>query len=360
MTTFAHLSLDLLLRIATITSDHHVYAALNLAVSRLGRALITKTFDTARWQDTLTTEQRTATLAAFCETGYIITRRGPAVATCLAGHFHSFGDAPSIDSRPDSMTSRPGLTKLIIADSYYDGGFVKELRFFSPDACLWHRHGDVHRANNQPAAVYANGTRMWIRRNEIHRDDDLPAIITPTMQSWYRFNRLHRDRDRPAVMRDDGDREWFVDGMRHREGDQPAAFCNRGRYRMWYQHGQLHRDGDRASIESDDVGSMWYRAGRKHRDNDQPAIVRLDGERAWFTNGVAHRDGGRPARISDHGLRREWYIRGQRHRDGGLPTIEASEGDFYYLNGQLYPGPALRRSARLAVARDMHAKRAKQ
>src|SRR5271170_6044899 len=35
----------------------------------------------------------------------------------------------------------------------------------------------LHRDNDLPAIIYANGTQWWYQRGVYHRDNDLPAII---------------------------------------------------------------------------------------------------------------------------------------------------------------------------------------
>ena len=48
---------------------------------------------------------------------------------------------------------------------------------------------------------------------EIHRDNDLPAVIQADgTKWWYIDNKLHRDNDQPAVIDADGTKYWYIDG----------------------------------------------------------------------------------------------------------------------------------------------------
>ena len=48
---------------------------------------------------------------------------------------------------------------------------------------------------------------------ELHRDNDLPAMIKANgAKWWFKDNKLHRDNDQPAVIDADGTKYWWVDG----------------------------------------------------------------------------------------------------------------------------------------------------
>ena len=49
--------------------------------------------------------------------------------------------------------------------------------------------GQVHRDNDLPAAIYADGCYQWYQNGLRHRDNDLPAIIWPdNFCDWYEHN----------------------------------------------------------------------------------------------------------------------------------------------------------------------------
>ena len=45
-----------------------------------------------------------------------------------------------------------------------------------PDRTEWYRNGELHRDDDNPAVVRANGTKYWGKNGKLHRDDDKPAI----------------------------------------------------------------------------------------------------------------------------------------------------------------------------------------
>lgn len=47
---------------------------------------------------------------------------------------------------------------------------------------------------------------------------------------WYNeFGQIHRDNDLPAMIYADGDQEWFVNDRKHRENNLPAVIWADGR-----------------------------------------------------------------------------------------------------------------------------------
>lgn len=301
--SFADLPLDLVLRIALASADYHVYAALSLAESRLGRALI----------QTSSFNPRAAVRAAFCEKTYIITQRGLAVVTRLAGQLHSFDDAPSVDGRwqMQQPLGVPGQPLLICGADFED-----EAPYFENGSQQWHCHGRLHRSNSndQPAVRCANGDCLWFQHGTQHRDGDRPSTeYINGAQVWYQHGQVHRNGD-----------------------DQPAAIMASGRRREWFQHGIRTRIGDRPAVEHDGIMRVWFKKGILHRDKGKPAIMYDDGEQ-------------------------HWYVHGRRHRVGNQPAIHRTTFEAHYHNDQWVPQPVVRRSARLATSHiDTPAKRSKQ
>ena len=88
--------------------------------------------------------------------------------------------------------------------------------------------------------VDEKGNMYWYRDGELHRDDDKPAAIYANgYKAWYKNNKLHRDNDKPAAIHSDGTKEWWVNGKRHRDNDQPAVIYASGA-RSWYKHGEYY------------------------------------------------------------------------------------------------------------------------
>ena len=50
----------------------------------------------------------------------------------------------------------------------------------------------LHSFDDEPAIIYANGTRVWCDNNEYHRDNDKPAIIyaNGTQEWWINNERI--------------------------------------------------------------------------------------------------------------------------------------------------------------------------
>ena len=141
---------------------------------------------------------------------------------------------------------------------------------------------------DEPAEIWADGTRYW-----------------------YKDDRRHRDGDEPAEIRENGTRYWYKDGELHRDGDEPAEIWADGTLR-WYKNGELHRDGDEPAEIWADGSRSWYKNGHQHRDGDEPAFIHADGSRFWFKNGKLHRDGDKPAIMWANGSCL-WYKHGQEY-----------------------------------------------
>lgn len=79
-------------------------------------------------------------------------------------------------------------------------------------------------------------------------------------------NRLHRGKDEPAVIWANGSKHWYINGEYHREGDEPAIIWADGT-REWYKNGLRHRDGDKPAVIEADGTKEWYKNGQKYKDN---------------------------------------------------------------------------------------------
>lgn len=77
--------------------------------------------------------------------------------------------------------------------------------------------GRYHRSRDQPAIVWADGTRTWMWHGKLHREGDQPAAIYPSgTRHWYWHDELHREGGQPAIIRADGTQQWWVNGRRVR------------------------------------------------------------------------------------------------------------------------------------------------
>jgi hypothetical protein len=99
---------------------------------------------------------------------------------------------------------------------------------------------------------------------------------------YRRFGQLHRDDDLPAVIRANGSKSWCRNGKRHR--DNGPAIIEENGTQEWYRDGKRHRDNGPAII-TPDGRQWWLRNGKLHRD-DGPAVIGENGMQAWFRDGV--------------------------------------------------------------------------
>src|SRR4029078_5296143 len=74
-----------------------------------------------------------------------------------------------------------------------------------------------------------------------------PIIIKDYWTEYRLLGYRHRDGDQPAFIYANGTKVWYQNGQRHRDGDQPAFIYADGS-KQWYQKGQRHRDGDQPAI----------------------------------------------------------------------------------------------------------------
>ena len=69
----------------------------------------------------------------------------------------------------------------------------------------------MHRDNDQPAVIDADGTQMWFIHDTPHRDNDQPAVIDADgSQEWYIKGELSYQ-------------EYYINGQLHRDNYQPAT-----------------------------------------------------------------------------------------------------------------------------------------
>lgn len=184
-------------------------------------------------------------------------------------------------------------------------------------------NGLIHRDNDLPAVVNANGTQKWFQYGKIHRDNDKPATIYQEYRngsvyirySYQQNGKLHRENDQPAVFDTDDNYQWFWFGELHRLNDKPATMTKK--FNIWAVYGLIHRNNDNPAVEMKDGTLFWYERNKIHRGDDKPAVVFLNGSRMWYMEGKLHRDWQQPAVIDINGAE-EWYIDGVFVKNNGL------------------------------------------
>ena len=101
------------------------------------------------------------------------------------------------------------------------------------------------------------------------------------------YSNLHRENDEPAIIDADGSKYWYKNGQPHRDGDLPAAIYVDGS-KIWYKNGQLHREGDEPAYIDANGNKYWYKHGQSHREGDEPAYIFANGHKCWYKNGLEY------------------------------------------------------------------------
>jgi len=70
--------------------------------------------------------------------------------------------------------------------------------------------------NNQPAI-------KWYQNNRLHRNNDEPSIIIADgTKKWYKNGFLDRDNNLPAIIEPNGQVKWFIKNIEQKEGELDA------------------------------------------------------------------------------------------------------------------------------------------
>lgn len=83
------------------------------------------------------------------------------------------------------------------------------------------RNGVIHRDDDEPAEIGADGSLHWYKNGERHHAED------------------NETDDKPAEIYVGGIKRWYVNGKLHRGGDKPAEVWPDGT-RFWYKNGELY------------------------------------------------------------------------------------------------------------------------
>jgi antitoxin component YwqK of YwqJK toxin-antitoxin module len=58
---------------------------------------------------------------------------------------------------------------------------------------VFRKNGQLHRDNDLPAVIYANGEKEWYQNGQLHRDNDLPTVVLPSgTKLWYQNGKFIR------------------------------------------------------------------------------------------------------------------------------------------------------------------------
>jgi hypothetical protein len=106
----------------------------------------------------------------------------------------------------------------------------KYIATFNKEAWYWLYQVDLE---FKEYASSEDGIKEYKR---IHYD----VVIKPNKTKYYLFGKLHREEDLPAIIYADGSQEWYKNGLLHREGDLPAIIWADGTSEWWI-NGKLHR-----------------------------------------------------------------------------------------------------------------------
>jgi hypothetical protein len=78
---------------------------------------------------------------------------------------------------------------------------------------------------------------------------------------YYKDDQLHRDDNLPAVVWADGAKFWCQNDLLHRDGDQPAAEWTDGT-KIWFQNDKRHRLTGPAWTNSNGIEEYWIKGER--------------------------------------------------------------------------------------------------
>lgn len=57
----------------------------------------------------------------------------------------------------------------------------------------WYKNGKLHRDNDQPAVIYANGSRRWYVNGNLHRNNDKPVVFLANDSGCANFTPMGSD-----------------------------------------------------------------------------------------------------------------------------------------------------------------------
>lgn len=98
---------------------------------------------------------------------------------------------------------------------------------------------DYHISKNGEIIQYSLNTKIWTKDGVLHRDNDLPAVIHANgSEEWWFNGKRHRNNNLPAIIKVNGVQEWWVNGIRHRDVKDGPAVLSPNVYKCgWYVNG---------------------------------------------------------------------------------------------------------------------------
>jgi hypothetical protein len=262
---------------------------------------------------------------------------------------------------------------------------AKRVEVDNGDVAYYDTQGLLHRPDDLPAYISADGTKYWYihgtpgrekkdeggkgkgKEKEKDQDEDGPEnchlLYRDGTMVWLDSDsRKHREDDRPAVVSPDGYRGWYIHGVpgrtdpclfhaetqsgeklwfdaqfrRHRDGDLPAGITTAGD-QFWYIHGVPARmNDDDPHVQFANGDKEWRDpALNRHRDGGQPAYITGAGDKYWFFHGVPRRVLDQDPHVLMANGDKFWLNTAlQRHRDGDMPAYITAAGDkYWYVHG---------------------------
>lgn len=191
---------------------------------------------------------------------------------------------------------------------------------------------DVHPGKRQHivSCTTDDGTRVWFNDfQQLHREDDLPAMITADgTQHWFQNGKRYRVNNLPTSECPDGTKIWHdADGEIHRSDDNPAIIRGNGTLE-WYLHGTRHRDNDLPAIITDDGDMYWWKTGKPHRDGDLHNCQMRNGSKRWYEDENTYRV------VHANGIQ-EWRTNGKTHRGRKHDNPNLDQPAIIHPNGRL-------------------------
>jgi hypothetical protein len=77
----------------------------------------------------------------------------------------------------------------------------------------FNKDDELHREDDKPAVIYADGARIWYQYDRLHRVDGPAATFADGSEAWYKNGKYHRIGG-PAVIHADGYEEFWINGKR--------------------------------------------------------------------------------------------------------------------------------------------------
>ena len=79
----------------------------------------------------------------------------------------------------------------------------------------WRKKGKLHRDNDLPARIHADGTMSWWQNGKCHRDGDKPACVSVPETSWWQNDKFHRENGKPALIYSNGTQHYYENGVEY-------------------------------------------------------------------------------------------------------------------------------------------------